>query len=147
MDEKLDEKDLALIGELMKDSRLSEKGLARKTGIPMTTVHNRLGKLRGLGVIKGYTIHVDYARLGRPLLAFVLVKSAPGADREGLMARIAAFEGVCEAALVGGDYDIIVKARVPSLERLNSLVFDELRRLEAVADARMLIGFGSIENV
>lgn len=141
-----DEKDLALIRELKKDSRLSEQKLAGKTGIPMTTVHNRLRKLRGLGVIKGYTIKVDHAMLGRPLTAFVQIKAAPGADRRGLLCHIASMEEVDEASLISSEWEIILKARVPSLNYLDSVFVEGLRRIAAVSEARALISFESIER-
>ena len=142
----LDKKDLTLIDELRKDSKLSEQKLARKTGIPMTTVHNRLRKLRGLGVIKKYTISLDYAKLGRPLVAYVLVKAVPGIDQRQLFIQIAGMPNICEAAMVAGDFDILFKARVSSMEELNDLLVGDLRKQKVVGDARTVISYETIEN-
>lgn len=143
--ELLDEKDIALIEELKRNSRLSEQKLARKTSIPMTTVHNRLRKLRGLGVISGYTIRLDYAKLGRPLVAYMLVKTAPGADQKQVFDRISRLPHVCEAAMVAGEYDVVLKARVASLRELNEGVVRGLRGERAVADARAAISYETVE--
>ncbi len=143
----LDKKDLMLLGELRKDSKLSEQKLAGKTGIPMTTVHNRLGKLRGLGVIRSYTISVDYAKLGRPLVAYVLLKTVPGIDQRKLLEQVAAMPNICEASMVAGDFDIIFKARVASMEELNGMLAGDLRRQKTVGDARTVISYETIENL
>lgn len=147
MDENLDEKDFALIEELRKDSKLSEQKLARKTSIPMTTVHNRLRKLRGLGVITGYTIRLDHAKLGRPLIAYVLLKAAPGADQKRLLAQVAALPLVCEAAIVAGsEFDIVLKARAAGLSELNGFVVEGLRGHKGILDSRMMVSYERIEN-
>jgi Lrp/AsnC family transcriptional regulator for asnA, asnC and gidA len=147
MDERLDEKDLALIEELRKDSGLSEAKLAGKTSIPMTTVHNRLRKLRGLGVIRGSTILLDYAKLGRPLTAYVLIKAAPGADSKLMLSHVSSMPGVCEAAVVAGaEFDIIFKIRAASIDTLNSMVVDGLRKQKSVIDARLMVSYERIDN-
>jgi len=147
MEEKLDGKDFALIEELRKDSKLSEQKLARKTSIPMTTVHNRLRKLRGLGVITGYTVRLDHAKLGRPLTAYILLKAAPGADQKRLLSQMAGMPLVCEAAIVAGsEFDIVLKARAPGLKDLNDMVVDGLRGHKGVVDSRMMISYECIDN-
>ncbi len=143
----LDKKDVALIQELIGDSKLSEAKLARKTGIPMTTVHNRLGKLRGLGVIRGYTIRLDYAKLGRPLSAYVLIKAAAGADQRSLLGRVSSLGQVSEAALIaGGEYDIVSRVRVESVGELNELLISGIKADKAVSDARALISVEAVER-
>jgi DNA-binding Lrp family transcriptional regulator len=142
----LDEKDLMLIDELSKDATLSEKKLARKTGIPMTTVHNRLRKLREFGVIKNYTLRLDYAKLGRPLVAFVLVKVMPGASQKEVLDQIANIPHVCETAMITGDFDIIFKARIATMNELNEIVVQKLRMQKTVGDTRTMISYETIEG-
>ncbi|OIO26965.1 hypothetical protein AUJ14_00670 [Candidatus Micrarchaeota archaeon CG1_02_55_22] len=141
----LDGRDLALIEALRGDSRLSEKKLAKRTRIPMTTVHNRLKKLRDSGVIVQYTIRVDSAKLGRPLIAFVMVRASPGADQKKLLKFVASKEGVDEAAMVTGEFDILFRARVASMEELNELVVQELRKSDMVSDTRTMLCYELVE--
>jgi len=144
--EALDEKDIMLIEELRKDAKLSEQKLARKTSIPMTTVHNRLRRLRGLGVIKGYTIRLDYAKLGRPLVAYVLVKTMPGANQKEVLENLGRMPHITEAAMVAGDFDVIFKARVASMKELNGIVVQKLRMQKTIAEARTMISYETIET-
>lgn len=145
MSEMLDEKDFMLIEELSKNSKLSEQKLARKTSIPMTTVHNRLRKLRELGVIKEYTIRLDYVKLGRPLVAYVLVKAMPGASQQELLGQIAKIPNVCEVAMITGEFDLIFKARVKSMKELNEIVVQKLRMQKNIGDTRTMISYETIE--
>ena len=85
MDENVDEKDLRILEMLKQNCRLSEQKIARKTGIPMTTVHNRVKKMREEGIIEGYSVRLDYAKLGKPLTAYALLKAVDQADQSELL--------------------------------------------------------------
>lgn len=143
--EDVDEKDRILIEELRKDSKLSEQRLARKTSIPMTTVHNRLRKLRALGVIRGYTLRLDYAKLGRPLVAYVLLKVTPGVDQKEMLEQISKIKNVSEVSMIAGDFDIMLKARISSIAELNRIVVQNLRKQKSIGDARTMLSYETID--
>jgi Lrp/AsnC family transcriptional regulator for asnA, asnC and gidA len=142
----LDDLVFVVIVELKKDAKLSEQKLARKTGIPMTTVHNRIRKLRELGVIQKFTIELDYTRLGRPIVAYVLVKVSSGADQKEILVQISKIPGVVETAMITGDFDIIFKARIATMEELNAMVVQGLRKQKTIGDTRTMISYETIEN-
>ncbi len=141
----IDEKDRAILAELRREGGLSEQKLARKTGIPMTTVHNRLVKLKQGGVITQYTVRLDFAKLGQPITAYVLVKAAPQADQQKLMEQIATLPNIFEVAMITGEFDILVKARVASMTALNELIVQNLRKQKAVNETRTLISYQTKE--
>ncbi|MEM2365562.1 MAG: winged helix-turn-helix transcriptional regulator, partial [Nitrososphaerota archaeon] len=60
----LDEMDLAIIRELIKDGRASYRSIAKKLGISVATVASRVAALEKDGIIKGYAALVDYEKLG-----------------------------------------------------------------------------------
>ena len=140
-----DDKDLAILSELRRDGGLSEQKLAKKTGIPMTTVHNRLVRLKRDGVLTQYTVRLDFAKLGQPITAYVLVKAAPQADQKALMQHIATLPNIFEVAMVTGEFDILVKARVASMEALNELIVQNLRKQKAVSETRTMISYKTEE--
>ncbi|MBI5226780.1 Lrp/AsnC family transcriptional regulator [Candidatus Micrarchaeota archaeon] len=141
----IDEKDRAILAELRRDGGLSEQKLAKKTGIPMTTVHNRLVKLKRNNVITQYTVRLDFAKLGQPITAYVLVKAAPQADQQKLMEHIATLPNIFEVAMITGEFDILVKARVASMTALNELIVQNLRKQKAVNETRTLISYKTEE--
>ena len=143
----LDEKDFAILDELKKNSKLSEQKIARKTGIPMTTVHNRIKKLRASGLIKKYTIELDYAKMGNPLTAYVILKAIHGADQKELLTYVFKIPQIYEAAMVTGEFDIFFKARVSSMDELNKAVVQTLRKKKTVGETRTMISYETLEKI
>ncbi len=147
MGERLDEKDFAIIEQLKKDSKFSEQKIARKTGIPMTTVHNRIVKLRASGVIENFTIRLDYAKIGKPIVAFVLLKATSQADQKELLGQISKIASVYEVAMVTGAFDILFKARVASMDELKNIVVGNLRKQKNVGETETMVCYELVEKV
>jgi DNA-binding Lrp family transcriptional regulator len=70
----LEDIELRLISELMKNSRRSDKELAKALAVSTPTVSRTIHKLEKDGVIKEYTIIPDFAKLGLSLVTMTFVK-------------------------------------------------------------------------
>jgi DNA-binding Lrp family transcriptional regulator len=62
--------ELRLIAELMKNSRRSDRELARAVGASQPTVSRLIRKLEKEGVVKEYTMIPDFKQLGYEIMAF-----------------------------------------------------------------------------
>ncbi|MFW9914661.1 MAG: Lrp/AsnC family transcriptional regulator [Candidatus Thorarchaeota archaeon] len=95
-------------------------------------VQARVARLKEDGVLKIKGI-VDERKLGRPILAFVLVSFLPGSQAQRDLARqlaeIPDTEGVW---IISGDWDILLKVRGKSLEDIGTLIIEKIRALEGV---------------
>jgi DNA-binding Lrp family transcriptional regulator len=69
-----------LVSELFRNSRKSDREMARKLGVSQPTVSRMRGKLESEGVIKEYTIIPDFAKLGFELVAISCVKAKTRTD-------------------------------------------------------------------
>jgi len=71
---------LKLVSELFRNSRKSDREMARKLGGSQPTVSRMRGKLESEGVIQEYTIIPDFAKLGFELVAISCVKARTRTD-------------------------------------------------------------------
>ena len=85
--------ELKLISELMKNSRRSDRELAKAVGVSQPTVSRLIKKLEKDGVIKEYTMIPDFGQLGYQIMAVqFLGKSETQNEEKSKTLRTAAIE-------------------------------------------------------
>jgi DNA-binding Lrp family transcriptional regulator len=67
--------ELKLVSELMKNSRRSDRELAKAIGVSQSTVSRTIKRLEKEGVLKEYTMIPDFAKLGFEMMSITLAKT------------------------------------------------------------------------
>ncbi|RLF26288.1 MAG: AsnC family transcriptional regulator [Thermoplasmata archaeon] len=114
----LDEMDLKILHEYLKDSRASSREISRRLKTTPGTVISRTRRMERLGIIKGYSVKLDYEKLGYEITVVTEFTVSKGklVDVEKRVARIP--QTVCVYD-VTGDVDAIVVAKFRSREELS----------------------------
>ena len=84
--------DWRLVAELMKNSRRSDRELAKTLGVSQPTVSRIISRLQKEGVIKEYTVIPDFCKLGFNLMAIIMYKLEADSPEEFREQRKAARE-------------------------------------------------------
>lgn len=115
----VDGTDRRLLALLAAQGRATVAALAEEVGLSAPAVHERVHKLEGSGVIRGYAALLDPERvdLGTAALVSIRIGSDPGAARE-LEAHLAEDPRVLELHEVAGEDCYLAKVRVPSTAAL-----------------------------
>jgi len=74
--------ELRVLSELMKNSRRSDRELAKALGTSQPTVSRTIKKLEEQGIIKEYTMIPDFSKLGYEIMGFTFVKMKEKLRRE-----------------------------------------------------------------
>jgi DNA-binding Lrp family transcriptional regulator len=72
------------------------------------------------------------------LTAFVLLRIKPGMDRE-VLEKVGKLSQVKEVETVYGEYDMLLKISVETLDDLDTFIFDIIRRISGVEGTTTLI--------
>lgn len=134
MSKALDELDWKLLSELQADGRLSYNQLARRVHLSPPAVAERVRKLERTGVITGYHAHVDAARAGVEVLAFVQLRCRLGS----CLLRTATadeYPEIAEIHKLSGEHCTLLKVRAASLAHFEGLI----ERLGAHGELRTYI--------
>ena len=140
--ELIDEKDRKILEILKENSNLSTHKISKKTLIPVTTVNNRIKKLREQGIIKRYTIEVDRKKLGYNISAYVFVGVSLKELKENnlrindLVRSIKKSPVVDSAENVTGDIDIVITVHAKSIDEIKDYVVNNLSELKGVEKTR-----------
>ena len=116
----LDATDRDLLAALLEDARISQRGLAKRVGVAQGTITNRLRRLEGMGVIKGYTVRLDAESIGWTMTVITGLTIQKGSMID-VQQQIAADPRVFAVYDVTGDYDSMVLARVRGRKDLDDL--------------------------
>lgn len=137
----LDKTDVAILEFLQRDCRVPLEEVARKLGVPKSTVHYRMRRLENDGVVDGYYAKVNAPNLGFDYLAVVLVRAKYGPGYHQKVGRkLGEVRGVWAVYYVLGDIDFIVLIRsadraayMRTLELISSMTDIERTSTQVVA--------------
>ncbi len=124
----IDEIDRQIMMLLQEDARLSNAAIAEQVGLTASTVYERIKKLEKRGMIKKYVAIVDPTEIGRPITAFIRLTVGATADGSYVdtkreLTEICQNESeILECHTVAGEDCYILKARVATPQRLESLI-------------------------
>ncbi len=140
----LDELDKAILKILQMDCRTSLDQIAKRLGVPKSTVHYRIKRLEAEKIIEGYYAKVNASKLGQDYVTITLVRAKYGQDyHEKLGNVLAHIPGVWAVYFVFGDIDFIVLTRsknredfMKKLEKIMSM--EEIERTSTQVVAKIL---------
>ncbi|MEU3374181.1 Lrp/AsnC family transcriptional regulator [Streptomyces sp. NPDC006711] len=131
----LDPVDLHILRLLQNDARTTYRDLAAEVGVAASTCLDRVARLRRAGVILGYQLRVDPAKLGRGLQALLSVQVRP--HRRDLIGpfveRVRALPESRSLFHLTGPDDYLVHVTVADTADLQRLVLDEFTSRPEVA--------------
>jgi Lrp/AsnC family leucine-responsive transcriptional regulator len=125
----LDRRDLDILKVLQEDARATYSEIAARVGLSPSSVHQRVRKLEGSGVIKGYRAVVDLEALGLYVTALVSLMPLDPKQPDDLPDRVLEFPEVEACHSIAGEANYILKVRTRTTTDLEDL----LRRLREKA--------------
>jgi DNA-binding Lrp family transcriptional regulator len=116
----LDETDRRILSVLQRDARTSMRKISKEVGVSLGTVSNRVRKLEGAGVIRGYAVLLDPEKIGWDLNVVIGLRIQKGRLIE-IQEKIAKDPRVYGVYDVTGDFDSMVVARARDRSDLDEL--------------------------
>lgn len=135
----LDDIDLRILKLLQDDARIANAAIAREVDLAPSAVFQRIKKLEGEGVIRGYHARLDPGALDQGLLAFITVQTGEGARALETSEMLASVPEVLEVHRVVGDDCFLMKVRVRDTQALGALLDEKIQTLPPVASTRTTI--------
>lgn len=121
----MDVLDLKIVKCLSEDARCTYKHIAEEAGVSEATVKNRIDKLQEDGIIKKFTVIMDYHKLGRAIKAFIGLKVQPAAIAE-IVKTMEKNPDVHVLYRTSGDVDLLIEVIFEQMEDLNEFLETQL---------------------
>jgi Lrp/AsnC family transcriptional regulator for asnA, asnC and gidA len=119
----LNETDKKILNILSLDGRKSQRAIARELEMSPITVKKHIDKLEKEGIIKGYSVDIDYGKLGYDLISLIELTISKGKMLE-VEEEIAKNPNVFGVYDVTGEYDALLLAQFKTRQDLSEIVKD-----------------------
>ncbi len=141
----LDGVDVRILEVLAQDARASQREIARQLEMSPSAIGERIAQMTESGVIRGYTIDVDWGLIGRGLQVYIAVSAVEGRLGE-VAAALANRAEVEEVSFITGDDDIIAKVRFRDHEHFRRFIVSEIWEESGINDTRSLVSLGEVAS-
>lgn len=141
----LDEKDLKILEILKQNAKLTTKQIAKKVGMPATTVYNRIKGMEESGIIKGYMVSLNNKKLGKNISAYILITvdykllKEMKTTQHDLAKRLRKHKFVEEVDMITGTSDIIIRVATNDIDQLDEFVTKYLRNIDGVERTQTMV--------
>ena len=137
----LDDIDRKIISYLKVNSKTKLTTLSKKLNIPVSTIHTRIKKLEKEGIIKKYTIEIDYKKIGYEIQTFILIKYDANSikTQRDLLKELLRLPNVDKGYIITGEWDILLMCRFQTIDDLSRFILDRLRNIGGVKETYTLV--------
>jgi Lrp/AsnC family leucine-responsive transcriptional regulator len=117
----VDEIDWKILVELQENARVSFAEIGRRVGLTTPAIIERVHKMEDAGIITGYRVEIDPAKVGLPVTAFIRM-SITGVDYSHIIEVAEESKEVLECHRGTGGDSFIMKVAVASVEHLQTII-------------------------
>ena len=141
----IDGVDEEILAILEKNAKTPMHAIARRLGIPASTIHHRIKRMERDGVIAGYGARKDHRKMGLGLKAHVLVFVDVTAikrlkkTQENIAAELVKIPGVESAEIITGEADLIVTVRARDMDDFRRLLLERIQAVEGIVETKTMM--------
>ena len=116
----MDEIDSRILKILSERADATATEISQQINLSVPAINKRIRKLENDGVIRRFTVLTDGDKVGKPIVAYILVVVQSRAGVDALLEYIVQDDDILECAAVTGEYEYLIKvcaADVAALEK------------------------------
>lgn len=144
----LDRCSLAILAELLRDSRQTVQQISEAVGLSPSPCWKRIKDMEAAGVIRGYTAVVDAEKIGLGLRVVVEANMAQHSEAHvrRFEAAVAASAPIVQCHSTTGESDYVMTVLAPDIKRYEQFLHDTMFRLPGVTHVRSAIVLKEIKS-
>ena len=107
----IDKLDLDILKILSKDSKTTFQEIAKKLTVSNTTIHVRVRRMQKFGIIKNFTISIDYYKLGFNYACYIGVYLDKASQYENVLSQLIKIDNITGLDFTTGKFSLFCKIR------------------------------------
>lgn len=128
----IDDVDLKILAELMKDAKMPYTEVADKVCVSGGTVHVRMKKLEKMGVVQGSSLLVDFSKLGYDITAFIGIYLQKSSLYEVVANELSKIPEILTMHYTTGAYSIFARIICRDTNHLRIVLHDKIQKVQGI---------------
>ncbi len=148
MSSKLDKTDIAILEELQKNGRLTNKELASAIHLSQTPTFERVKRLEREGYIRKYVAVLDPDMLDCGFVAFCYLKMKQHSYENAMriMEAVRGLPEIAECYNISGDYDFLLKIYTRDMKSYQQFLLRILGEIDCIGSLNSSFVLGEVKN-
>lgn len=138
----LDSFDKQILKALEEDGKKPFSQIAIELGISNTMVHQRITRLRKLGILKRHSIELDEKRLGFEWGAFTGITLHDGSDTYEVIEELKKIPEVTECYHISGAFTLFARIVAKNNEHMRNILYRKIEDIQGVQKTESMVDFG-----
>ncbi len=138
---KLDAFDHRIVDELTKDARVPLIQLAKKLKVSNTLIHQRIKKLKDVGLLKSASYSLDPWKLGYKTSAYTQIILTNSKHHRRVTEKLAKIPEIVECVNISGRYALMVRIFAYNNRHLRDIIYEKIQPIEGVEGTNTIISF------
>lgn len=138
-DYQIDNLDLKILNLLMQNAFMPYTEIGKELYVSPGTVHVRMNKMQKMGVVQNPQLHVNFAKLGLDVTAFIGVFLIRSDQYDKVVNALKKIEEVISCHYTTGNYSLFLKVVCRDTQHLREVLHDKLQRIEGINRTETLI--------
>ncbi len=143
----IDDLDREILSILMRNAKKPYTEIAKELYVSGGTIHVRMKKMEDLGIVKGYSLDVNYDKLGYDICAFLGIYLDKSSLYDDVAQELEKIPEIVEAYYTTGIYSVFVKIICRDTNHLRDVLHDKIQKIQGIQRTETFISLqGSIHR-
>ncbi|GAB4332013.1 MAG: Lrp/AsnC family transcriptional regulator [Flammeovirgaceae bacterium] len=144
IENQLDTLDKSILQQLFEDGRKSYAQIAKDLDISNSLVHQRMSRLKAMGIVQGTKLKINPVALGYQSCAYTGIKMSDGKMVKLVAKKLAEVNEIVECSYVSGQYAFLIKTYARNNDHMRQILFEKVLTIEGVAGTDTFIAFKQV---
>jgi Lrp/AsnC family transcriptional regulator for asnA, asnC and gidA len=142
----IDNIDLKILNILSENAKLPYTEVAKKVFVSGGTVHVRMKKMEEMGIVKGSTLKIDYAKLGYDITCFLGIFLQKSSLYDQVVSKLKEMAEIVTIRYTTGNYNIFCKIQCKDTNHLREVLHDKIQKVDGIESTETFISLDESVN-
>jgi len=135
----IDNVDLKILSLLSQDAKMPYTEVAKKVFVSGGTVHVRMRKMEEMGIVRGTTLNMNYAKMGYDITAFLGIYLEKSSLYDEVIKYLEKIPEIVKIHYTTGNYNIFIKMHCKDTKHLKDVLHDKIQKIDGIERTETII--------